>query len=119
MPLSSRLTMVATVSRVTQTGTDPDGHPIGSTATHTVPCWLFHPSQTLETAGNEVNVLVDELRMLVPYDADIVENDTVTSVTDGSGNVIEPRTLKITGHRRRGDGRIAISHRALTVEAIS
>lgn len=113
------LTMVATIERTTATGSDPDGHPTGSPASHTVACWVFHPAKTLEASGDEVNVLVDELRMLVDYDADVTENDVVTSVTTNDGAPIESRRMKITGLRRRGDGRIAISHRALTLEAIS
>ena len=113
------LTMTATVERTTATGTDPDGHPTGSPDIHTVACWVFHPAKTLETAGDEVNVLVDELRMLVAFDADVTENDVITQVTNANGEVMESRRMKVTGFRRRGDGLIAISHRALTLEAIS
>lgn len=113
------LTMTATVERKTKTGTDPDGHPMYTTSTHTVPCWLFHPAKTLETSGDEVNVLVDELRMLVAYDADVTEQDEITSVVNADGASVESRRMKVTGFRHRGDGRIAISHRALSLEAIS
>lgn len=119
MSLSGPLTMRATVQRFTETGTDPDGQPTGSWASSAIPCWLFHPIATVETRGADVNVLVDELRMLVPYGADILENDEISQVTDASGAVIDSRRMKITGFRRRGDGHIAISHRVLTLEVVS
>lgn len=119
MSLLGPLTMVATVERTTVTGANPDNQPTGTTDTHEIPCWLFHPGPTVETRGPEVNVLIDQLRMLVPYGADVVENDEITQVTDLSGTVIEGRRMKVTGFRRRGDGHIGISHRALTLEVIS
>jgi hypothetical protein len=119
MTLTSRLTMRATVRRFSATGADPDGHATGSWDTHEIPCWLFHPGPTEETHGEDVNALVDELRMLVGYEGDIVAGDEVTLVTDLSGATIESRTLKVTGLRRRGDGHIGISHRAVSLQAIS
>lgn len=119
MSLSAPLRMRATVSRFTATGTDPDRQPTGGRTDHQIPCWLFHPGPTLETTGDDVNVLVDELRMLVPYDADVNDDDEITQVTDLAGTVIEGRRLRVTGVRRRGDGHIAISHRALTLKVVS
>ena len=119
MSLTPRLTMLATVRRFTASGADPDGHATGTWNTSEIPCWLFHPGPTEESHGEAVNALVDELRMLVGYEADIAAGDEVSAVTDLSGAVIESRLLRVTGLRRRGDGHIAISHRAVSLQAIS
>lgn len=120
MTLANRLTMRATVRRFTASGTDPDGKATGAWATHHVePCWLFHPGPTTETTGDEVNVLVDEMRLLVGYNADLTVDDEISQVTDLSGAVIESRLMRVTGLRRRGDGHIGISHRAATLEVVS
>lgn len=111
--------MRATVRRFTATGSNPDNQPTGGWATHEISCWLFHAGPTIETAGDDVNVLRDELRMLVPYNADITDDDEVLQVTDLAGAVIEGRKMKVIGAKRRGDGHIAISHRALTLEVVS
>jgi hypothetical protein len=119
MSLTAPLRMRATVERFTATGTDPDRQPTGTTSTHEIACWLFQPGPTLETTGESVNVLVDQLRMLVRYDADITDDDEVTQVTDLAGAVIEGRRLKVVGVKRRGDGHIGISHRAISLEVVS
>ena len=119
MTLTNRLTMVATRSRFTASGKDPDGQPTGSRATTSIPCWLFHPGPTTEVTGGDVNVLDDELRMLVGYEVDIVPDDEITQVVDASGAVIDSRRMRVTGIRRRGDGHIGISHRAVTLKVVS
>ncbi len=112
--------MTATVVRDTEDGTDPDGHPIlGSPSEHTVACWLFVPSARAELSNDDVNVVVNELRLLVDYDADVTEQDEIDGVINADGSTVDARRFRITFDRRRGDGRIGISHRALTLEAIT
>lgn len=119
MSLSAPLRMRATIRRLTTSGTDPDGQPTRTPSTHVEPCWLFHPGRAEEVTGPDLNGEADELRMLVGYNADVNTRDEVTQVLDLAGGVIEGRLLRVTGFRRRGDGQIGISHRAVTLEVVS
>lgn len=113
------LRMVATVVRETADGTDPDGHPIpGSPAEHTIPCHLFSPAARAEISNDDVNVVVNELRLLVAYDADVTEQDTIAGVTQ-NGETVDGRTFRVTFDRRRGWPGNAIRHRALTLEVVT
>jgi hypothetical protein len=111
--------MRATVVRDTSGGTDPDQHPIpGEPETHEIACHLFAPAARAEVSNDDVSVVVNELRLLVPYDADVTEQDRISGVTR-DGETIDGRTFRITFDRRRGWPTLAIAHRALTLEAIT
>lgn len=113
------LRMRATIVRAAAGETDPDGHPIpGAEATHEIPCHLFAPAARAEISNDDVNVVVNELRLLVELDADVTEQDRIAGVTR-DGAPVDPRTFRITFDRRRGWPGLGISHRALTLEAIS
>ena len=117
--MSVPLRMTATVSRFTSTGTDPDGNPTGSwTTAGTIACHLFHPTASAEISNDDVNVVVENPRLLVAYDADVTEQDRIAGVTM-DGSTVDDRTFRITFDRRRGWPGNAIRHRALTLEAIT
>lgn len=113
------LLMRATVVRAAAGPTDPDGHATpGTETTHEIPCHLFAPAARAEVSNDDVNVVVNELRLLVAYDADVTEQDRIAGVTR-DGATIDGRTFRITFDRRRGWPSLAIRHRALTLEAVT
>lgn len=111
--------MRATVRRTTAGGTDPDGHTIpAGTVEHEIACHLFAPAARAEIANDDVQVVVNELRLLVAYDADITEQDVIAGVTR-NGETIDDRTFRVTFDRRRGWPGLGVAHRALTLEVVT
>lgn len=111
--------MRATVRRRTAGGTDPDGHTIpGAIVDTEIACHLFSPAARAEIANNDVNVVVNELRLLVAYDADVTEQDTIVGIRR-NGETIDGRTFRVTFDRRRGWSGLGVAHRALTLEVVS
>lgn len=117
--MSVPLRMTATVRRFVSSGTDPDGNPIGDWSdVATIACHLFHPTASAEISNDDVNVVVENPRLLVAFDADVTEQDRINGVTY-NGTSIDDRLFRITFDRRRGWPGNAIRHRALTLEAIT
>jgi hypothetical protein len=78
-----------------------------------LPCRLW--SRTERTVeGPDVNVVVEDLRMMVPLDADLTTADRIDGVTDRRGRVIDDRILRIDA-----DQVIPGSHRELMLTAIA
>ena len=76
-------------------------------------CYLWSSSdRTVE--GTAVNVTVEDLRMLVPLEADVTAADRIGPVTDRRGRVIDARVMKIDA-----DQVVAGSHRELMLTAIA
>ena len=120
MSPSIPLLMRATVRRAGSGGSaDPDGHTIpGAPEEHEIACHLFTPAARAEISNNDVNVVVNELRLLVAYDADVTEQDTIAGITK-DGETIDDRTFRVTFDRRRGWAGLGIAHRAHTLEAVT
>jgi hypothetical protein len=78
-----------------------------------IACWLWSSAdRTVE--GPAVNVTVEDLRMMVPLEADVTSADHIGTVTDRRGRVIDAREMKI-----EADQVVAGSHRELVLTAIA
>lgn len=81
-----------------------------------MPCFFYtSPSRTQvgEAVVVERTAVIEQLRMLVPLDADVTERDRIASVTDREGNAIYTTPLNIRSviQKRR-------THRELVLESV-
>lgn len=89
-----QLSMKCTVERFTQSGVDPDGHPIGSWETlhEDLSCWYWEATYRnilQERDGPNVQVIEAYPRLIVPALTDITARDRIASITGVDGEVIK------------------------------
>jgi hypothetical protein len=111
--LSPPLRHRAVVQRDRQAGRDswnnPDT-PIRETLHAALPCDYWVTGER-ETIGPNVNVVVEDSRMLVAKTADVVVGDIVTEITNRRGQVLASGSLRVVA-----DLMMEPSHRELALE---
>lgn len=111
--LSPPLRHRATVQRDRESGTDSWNNPLPPSleTIHTaLPCDYWVRAER-ETIGPNVNVLVEDSRMLVAKDADIVVGDVVTLIVNRRGDVLASGDLRVAA-----DLMMEPTHRELGLE---
>lgn len=91
----------ATVLRNATPGTDPGGQALPQTPQlheADLHCDFWVPTER-DVQGPDVNAVIEDARMLVPFAADITEGDVVSEVRDLLGQVMNPGALRVLADR--------------------
>jgi len=92
------------IQRNTAAGTDAEGNPVAPTFTTLVasqPCRFWHGSPDREVIDDDRSVVVEQLRMFMPLNADITEADQIDGVKDRAAVDLHVGVLNIRSVVRR------------------
>ena len=100
--IAGRLTMRALVERDQASGTDAWGNPVAPDfqPLATLPCFVWS-NQSRELVDGDKTAMIEDMRALFALDADITENDEISSVTNRQDVEIIPGRLKVEGPVQR------------------
>lgn len=99
-----RMTQRADIERDTATGENAYGHdpaPVWTVHVSNAPCWVWS-RQRRETVDGRKTVIIEDLRAMVPVDADIKTGDRFASVKDRRGQEVlaGPLTIETLQYKR-------------------
>lgn len=97
--IAGRLTMLARVERDTATGNDSWGGKVVPSFTvlhNALPCFVYSKTSR-ELVDGAKTAMIEDLRIMVGRDADLIAGDEITTVMDRLGRELVPGRLKVEG----------------------